>query len=84
MSSAGAVEDATHLPEECEDFEVACDMWAKAGECTKNEGYMIGDPSTFGACRRACGVCEACPPGDKACGARNRKSAGFPSLEEIA
>lgn len=84
MAGEGSEDEATHMPEACENFETACGMWATAGECTKNLGFMVGDTSTFGACRRACGACEACPPGDKACGARNRKKAGFPAVQDIA
>lgn len=81
---ADTVDEATHMPEDCEDFEAACKEWASAGECTKNVGYMVGDASTFGACRKACDVCEPCAPGDKPCRAKNRLRAGFPSLEDMA
>ena len=32
---------------------VACEKWAKAGECAKNPGFMIG-AETSGACVRSC------------------------------
>lgn len=72
------------MPEDCEDFETVCKVWAKAGECTKNEAYMVGDASTFGACRKACGACEPCDPKDSVCRSRNRLRAGFPALKDMA
>lgn len=77
-------DEVTHQPEDCEDFEPSCEQWAKAGECTRNVGYMAGDDSTFGNCRKACNSCEVCAPNDKACGPRNRLRAGYPSLESMA
>ena len=37
----------------CADTLVACEKWAKAGECAKNPGFMIG-AETSGACVRSC------------------------------
>lgn len=77
-------DEATHQPEDCEDFEPSCGDWAKAGECARNVGYMAGDDSTFGNCRKSCKSCEVCAPNDTACGPRNRLRAGYPSLESMA
>ena len=76
--------ESTHQPEDCEDFDSSCTRWAKAGECTKNLGYMQGDASTFGSCRKACRVCKPCARGDKACKTSNRLQAGFPALEDLS
>jgi len=37
----------------CADTLAACEEWAKAGECAKNPGFMIG-AETSGACVRSC------------------------------
>ena len=81
---AGINDEDTRNPADCNNFEASCDKWAQAGECTKNVGYMAGDDSTFGNCRKSCRTCEVCKPGDKACGNSNRLRAGFPSLESVA
>ena len=37
----------------CDDENVErCDMWARAGECSRNPTYMLD------SCRRACGMCD--------------------------
>ena len=33
----------------CQDFDERCAMWAKAGECTKNPGFMVKEAAT---CRK--------------------------------
>lgn len=46
--------------------------------------YMRGDAFNLGACRAACGDCEACGESDLACKSRNRVRAGYLSMEELA
>ena len=36
----------------CEDEHVKCGVWARKGECRRNEEYMGA------SCRRACGLCD--------------------------
>ena len=62
----------------CVDFHSSCEMWAKAGECTKNPGFMKDDDSQ---CRKACGACKACQLGDVDCIQANRNSAGYMQLD---
>lgn len=65
-------------PGECANLHDSCQMWADAGECEKNPGYMMGGNIGQGACRLACKDCEVCAPGDeKACFQRNRSKGGF-------
>ncbi|KXZ48812.1 hypothetical protein GPECTOR_25g397 [Gonium pectorale] len=64
-------------PGVCADYHEMCEMWAKAGECEKNEGYMLGSNSGLGQCRAACKNCEICKEGDEACFTRNRATGGF-------
>ncbi len=54
-----------------------CDTWAKAGECEKNAGYMLGSSSGQGVCRWACKGCTPCKEGDDACIAANREKGGY-------
>ncbi|CAO2820880.1 unnamed protein product [Amaranthus hypochondriacus] len=41
----------------CEDKNVFCSSWARAGECKKNPIYMVGNNKTKGHCRKSCNVC---------------------------
>lgn len=43
-------------PSICADANGMCTTWAALGECEKNPKYMAGK---YGACRKACKVCEA-------------------------
>ena len=72
------------FPEDCVDKEASCADWAAKGECTSNKKFMVGDSFSLGACRAACGDCEACAAGDIPCKNRNREKAGYLSLEELA
>lgn len=38
----------------CNDRHEMCNQWAKAGECQKNPGFMLGSSSGQGQCRLAC------------------------------
>ena len=70
------------LPEEpglCVDNDSHCDMWAKQGECEKNPGFMMHEAA---ACRRACGACKACQPGNTDCIQANRKTGGYLELDK--
>jgi prolyl 4-hydroxylase len=71
------------LPEECEDEEKLCPDWAESGECSKNKRYMTGDSFSLGACRKSCGECEMCAPGDMECRSRNRVRAGYLPLGDL-
>ena len=62
----------------CQDYNSNCEKWAKAGECTKNPGFMVNDASQ---CRRACGSCKSCQPGDLDCIQANRKAGGYLQLD---
>eukprot|EP00892_Ulva_mutabilis_P006532 jgi/Ulvmu1/4250/UM192_0010.1 len=64
-------------PAVCEDLEPRCKMWAEAGECEKNEPYMVGAGSAFGHCGVSCGSCSPCPAGDAACLIANRERLGY-------
>lgn len=60
-----------------------CVEWAAMGECTKNAMYMLGVGSdAAGACRKACGLCEVCAQGGRACYHKNREKAGYLDLTE--
>ena len=55
-SKRGTIEQRMQagLPAEpglCSDHDQRCAMWAKAGECSKNPGFMVGN--SF--CRKSCG-----------------------------
>ncbi|KAL4422226.1 hypothetical protein ABPG77_009701 [Micractinium sp. CCAP 211/92] len=64
-------------PEDCADADPSCGDWAANGECTSNPGFMRGGPNSLGTCRKACGDCTVCQPGDAACRRENRVKAGF-------
>ncbi|CAI5467394.1 unnamed protein product [Closterium sp. Yama58-4] len=47
-------------PDVCQDDDVNCGDWARAGECERNPKYMNGTGKTqyeLGFCRKSCGVC---------------------------
>jgi hypothetical protein len=70
-------------PGVCMDVDSRCADWAKAGECTKNPGYMTGaDSENVGACRLACQSCQKCAEGDAACYFENRSKAGYLHLAD--
>lgn len=69
-------------PGVCANYHDQCDVWASAGECEKNSGYMIGSNSGMGNCRLACKDCELCKEGDVVCYQRNRESGGFLNFDE--
>lgn len=71
-------------PGECKDLHDSCGVWAAAGECQANSGYMMGRDGSVGFCRLACADCEACAQGDAACAARNRMAAGYLPLDADA
>ena len=42
----------------CVDLDAGCRAWAKAGECARNAGFMLGVAGQFvGRCRVACSAC---------------------------
>jgi hypothetical protein len=81
-------EPATGSPREedagvCMDTHEKCAEWAASGECSKNPMYMRGEGSdSAGACRLACGLCQACAVGDAACYHNNRAKAGYLDLTQ--
>ena len=80
----GAVVEKSALPEDCRDKDPNCADWASRGECESNRKFMVGDSFSLGTCRAACGDCEVCGDGDRACKNRNREKAGYLSLDELA
>ncbi|KAG0474082.1 hypothetical protein HPP92_015373 [Vanilla planifolia] len=42
---------------DCDDWNELCSFWSKEGECNTNPGYMIGNDSFPGLCRKSCKVC---------------------------
>lgn len=44
---------------ECADENDNCVMWAEAGECEKNPGYMVGSDEAHGFCRKSCKACTS-------------------------
>ncbi|KAL4859681.1 putative prolyl 4-hydroxylase 4 [Chlorella vulgaris] len=66
---------AAQPPARCQDLQPECTAWAAQGECTANARYMVGDETTAGACRLACGACRACQPGDVLCERENERTA---------
>ncbi|KAL6902408.1 hypothetical protein ACP4OV_005284 [Aristida adscensionis] len=44
---------------ECHDEDAMCPVWAAAGECAKNPGYMVGRRGSPGFCRRSCDACAS-------------------------
>lgn len=50
----------------CQDLDDACPDWAKAGECTHNAAYMVGDRKFPGACLESCGRCDLLRPAKQA------------------
>ena len=67
-----------------QDIESNCKAWAEAGECEKNEGFMVGTSgSGIGHCRLSCKACEVCSKGNRACLNRNRVKDGFLPLEVL-
>jgi hypothetical protein len=50
---------------------------ADAGECKKNEPYMLGNAGGEGHCRLSCKNCTSCPVRDKACLAAAREEQGY-------
>ncbi|KAG2495664.1 hypothetical protein HYH03_006264 [Edaphochlamys debaryana] len=66
----------------CADYEDNCEMWAKAGECEKNSGYMKGVAGGAGNCRKACKACTVCAEGDTVCLGENRRRAGYLNFNE--
>ncbi|CAI5937738.1 unnamed protein product [Closterium sp. NIES-64] len=48
----GKVSSHSHPPGACVDESEHCPLWAKAGECEKNPGYM------HSSCARSCGKCS--------------------------
>ncbi|GBF92354.1 hypothetical protein Rsub_05556 [Raphidocelis subcapitata] len=71
-------------PGVCDNSDANCQSWADSGECSKNPGYMVGDNGSLGACRRACGVCTVCEPGDLACYNENRRKLGYLVLKDVS
>ncbi|KAL6745323.1 hypothetical protein V8C86DRAFT_2981497 [Haematococcus lacustris] len=61
----------------CEDVMSQCSEYAKGDGCQRAEEYMVGGPSGLGQCRRSCGACAVCSPGDTACYDGNRRKAGY-------
>ena len=53
-----------------------------AGECTRNEEYMVGNDAVLGQCRASCKACEVCTPSDQAGRTRNRVNAGLLALQD--
>ena len=51
------------------------------GECKNNPGFMTGSPNSLGGCRKACGVCEVCAPGDGECYRSNRSKGGYADFD---
>jgi hypothetical protein len=43
----------------------------------------IGDHGSLGSCRKACGKCRACGPGDMACYNENRRALGYLELTDV-
>mmetsp|Transcript_17125 Transcript_17125/g.56020 ORF Transcript_17125/g.56020 Transcript_17125/m.56020 type:complete len:331 (-) Transcript_17125:77-1069(-) len=43
----------------CKDENANCANWAKAGECTKNAPFMLGDDFSDGQCLVSCKACPA-------------------------
>lgn len=68
----------------CEDHSPSCEDWAQSGECTKNPAYMVGDNGSLGSCRKACGKCRACAPGDMACYNGNRRALGYLEIKDAS
>ncbi|PNH11495.1 Prolyl 4-hydroxylase subunit alpha-1 [Tetrabaena socialis] len=61
----------------CVDGNSRCADWAAAGECSRNKGFMAGDLSSLGACRKSCKSCESCASSDMECINRNRERGGY-------
>ena len=45
-------------PGRCVDLNDLCPDWARAGECTRNEAFMVGSRARPGQCLLACGRCD--------------------------
>ncbi|XP_062188338.1 probable prolyl 4-hydroxylase 6 [Phragmites australis] len=45
--------------EGCSDKNENCAQWAAAGECAKNQVYMVGGEGSPGQCRKSCKVCDS-------------------------
>eukprot|EP00887_Chlorella_sp_A99_P003852 scaffold11.g3852.t1 len=58
-SSASSSASSSSAGSGCTDLSASCAVWAAAGECANNPGYMLGDPSyNFpGQCLKSCGKC---------------------------
>eukprot|EP00798_Chlamydomonas_sp_ICE-L_P025320 gene25320-10976_t len=75
--------DEFNQPGKCDDFHEECVRWAARGECTKNQGFMLGaGDSSTGMCRLSCKACSPCRGNDIECINGNRKEAGFLELNK--
>ncbi|KAG1679469.1 hypothetical protein FOA52_011067 [Chlamydomonas sp. UWO 241] len=67
----------------CVDQHESCGLWAEAGECENNPGFMRGNANGAGACTKSCKDCEPCDEGDWDCYNKNRERLGFMNLDKV-
>ncbi|GMH34305.1 hypothetical protein BSKO_02139 [Bryopsis sp. KO-2023] len=76
-----------HDPADCYDLNPAsCSRSVKLGHCESHAGAMLAKERTafgfVGKCRKSCGICQECKPGDLECRLKNREQSGFVNFEE--